>query len=669
MRDFKKHIELVLPTLLLFTIILVIPQLNNSNLMLPTQSGKAFGFLWGMLGYVVVVIFIATIDKEAHTIKITPIDLFLGAYCLMIGISYWLHPTDKLEMLSFGALILFYLSVRAIHKNYLRLLLLAVVISGTIQAIYGNLQLWGYYPSNHSIFRMTGSFFNPGPYAGYLCTILPIAVGLYFGRVKKVSIVKNIIDTIKIPNNKNISNSKVFNPSTLLNGIALISIISIALVLPASRSRATWLGAIVGCFYIFQTFKPFSNIQTFFQTSKPSNDVDSNLSYPSNSETIKRRSLKPFRHYKQALIIAGILISLVLLVGLYKFKQASADGRLLIWKVSTKMIKDKPIFGHGTDKFAADYMNYQAAYFKSDPNVPESMNADNVIYAYNEYIKLTVEHGLMGLLMVIGIILCFFFGKTESGHDKNPSLMVTRGGLLAILVFALFSYPSEILPIKMLFVLFAAVVAAHQQSLQLFQLPDKKTAFTSKAIGYTAPVLALLTIYPASKYLIQQYQTYKSWKDASDLYYVGAYPECLEDFELAYPQLKTNGQFLVQYGKALEMAEKYENSITIMNEAKKHLNNTILYTCLGNNYKALSKNTEAEQAYLQAWYMAPTKFFPLYLLAKLYDETGQQEKAVAMAKKVMVKEVKIESTAIKEIIEEMQQILTKHASLQISNKS
>ena len=260
MRDFEKHIELVLPTLLLFTIILVIPQLNNSNLMLPTQSGKAFGFLWGMLGYVVVVIFIATIDKKAHTIKITPIDLFLGAYCLMIGISYWLHPTDKLEMLSFGALILFYLSVRAIHKNYLRFLLLAVVISGTIQAIYGNLQLWGYYPSNHGLFKMTGSFFNPGPYAGYLCAILPIAVGLYFGRIKNVSVVEKVIDTIKIPNNKNISNSKVLNLSTLsniLNGIALISIISIALVLPASRSRAAWLGAIVGCFYIFQIFKPF----------------------------------------------------------------------------------------------------------------------------------------------------------------------------------------------------------------------------------------------------------------------------------------------------------------------------------------------------------------------------------------------------------------------------
>lgn len=57
--------------------------------------------------------------------------------------------------------------------------------------------------------------------------------------------------------------------------------------------------------------------------------------------------------------------------------------------------------------------------------------------------------------------------------------------------------------------------------------------------------------------------------------------------------------------------------------------------------------------------MAPARFYPLYLLAKLYDETGQIEKAVAMAK-----EVKIESTAIKEIQEEMRKIIEKQDNAQ-----
>ena len=73
----------------------------------------------------------------------------------------------------------------------------------------------------------------------------------------------------------------------------------------------------------------------------------------------------------------------------------------------------------------------------------------------------------------------------------------------------------------------------------------------------------------------------------------------------------------------------------------------------------MNKNTEAEQAYLQAFNMAPARFYPLYLLAKLYDETGQKEKAVEMATKVMEKEVKIESTAVKEVKEEMRKIIEK----------
>jgi hypothetical protein len=333
------------------------------------------------------------------------------------------------------------------------------------------------------------------------------------------------------------------------------------------------------------------------------------------------------------------------------------------------MIKDKPIFGHGAGKFAAGYMNYQAAYFKPNPDVPEAMQADNVTYSYNELLKLTVENGFVGLWLGLALVWSLFLGKSEkseegrrqklSSHFTNPILLAARGGLLSILVFALFSYPSDILPIKMLFVLFAAVAATHQSPIKLFQLHTPEATFVGRAVWYAALAIVLITVYPTGKYLTKQYQAYKTWKDASDVYNVGAYPECLEDFELAYPQLKYNGAFLVQYGKAFEMAEKHENSIALLNEAKTHLNNTVLYTCLGNNYKALGNTTQAEQAYLYAWNMAPARFYPLYLLAKLYDETGQKEKAVAMAKKVMEKEVKVESTAIEEIMEEMRKIIEK----------
>jgi len=725
MRKLLEHIYVLIPTLLLGGIILVIPQLDNRELMDPTQSGKAFGLLWAMLGYLVVILLFAALKHENLRIRVTIIDLLLAAYGLMTAFSYWRHPIDQLQMLSFGALVLFYLCVRAVNRRYLILLLVAVVISGTIQAIYGNLQLWGYYPSNHGIFRMTGSFFNPGPYAGYLAAIIPVSLGLYLLNIPirfpdqspfflklysyfnySKSFFEKILSKTHFfyNNSREKSRQEKQKSSSRLSGyftmksIFLISIICMCLVLPASRSRAAWLAAIAGSLFVFQTFK-HSNIQTFFKT---------------------------FKQFKRGLIATGILLFVLALVGIYKFKQDSADGRLLIWKVSTEMIKDKPIFGHGSGKFAANYMNYQAAYFKPNPDVPEAMQADNVTYAYNEFLKLAVEKGVIGLLIGLALVWCLFFGKiskkgrrqkfssqladsrnnildndytqplkeskdqneceilprsgsksplvpvpnsredlgvlSQENHlfNTNFILLAARGGLLSILIFSLFSYPSEILPIKMLFVLFVAIASSHLSTIKIFQLPTQKAAFVSKAVCYSSITIVLLIVYPSMKYLTKQYQAYKTWKDASDIYNVGAYPECLEDFEQAYPLLKTNGIFLVQYGKALEMAKKHDSSITILNEAKQYLNNTILYTCLGNNYKDLGKNIDAEQAYLQAWNIAPARFYPLYLLAKLYDETGQYEKGVEMANKVLGKEIKIESTAINEIQEEMRLIIKKN---------
>ena len=34
--------------------------------------------------------------------------------------------------------------------------------------LWGLLQVYGYEPSKHSLYALTGSFYNPGPYSGFL---------------------------------------------------------------------------------------------------------------------------------------------------------------------------------------------------------------------------------------------------------------------------------------------------------------------------------------------------------------------------------------------------------------------------------------------------------------------------------------------------------------------
>ena len=43
-----------------------------------------------------------------------------------------------------------------------------LILAGAIEAIWGLLQVYGYEPSNHSLYALTGSFYNPGPYSGFL---------------------------------------------------------------------------------------------------------------------------------------------------------------------------------------------------------------------------------------------------------------------------------------------------------------------------------------------------------------------------------------------------------------------------------------------------------------------------------------------------------------------
>ena len=40
-----------------------------------------------------------------------------------------------------------------------------VIATGGTQAVWGLLQIYGVYGSSHSLFRLAGSFYNPGPKA------------------------------------------------------------------------------------------------------------------------------------------------------------------------------------------------------------------------------------------------------------------------------------------------------------------------------------------------------------------------------------------------------------------------------------------------------------------------------------------------------------------------
>ena len=57
------------------------------------------------------------------------------------------------------------------------------------------------------------------------------------------------------------------------------------------------------------------------------------------------------------------------------------------------MIKDAPLTGFGKGGFAANYLYYQAEYMKSSASAEERKLAGDTHLAFNEPLRITVEHG------------------------------------------------------------------------------------------------------------------------------------------------------------------------------------------------------------------------------------------------------------------------------------
>jgi O-antigen polymerase len=615
------RIFLVLAVFLLF---LLLPQINRSEYVLSTITSKSIYFFYGC---VILLIFstVSFIQNPKMSFSVSKLDVFLFLLLLYITFNrYFIQPyfgfsIRYLEVLGLSFL---YIVLRSITIKNCIWLLLAVVISGIIQAVYGNLQLLGYYASNHSGFKMTGSFFNPGPYAGFLVSVWTVALGMY---LFKETIITSIQSQAK-------NKAAYFNEyiNYFFEYIPLFGIISIVVILPVLRSRASWIAAIVGSIVVLELrynciSNLFKKVNTIFQ--------------------------------KAVLFSLSIGIVSIGLFSIYHYKKGSTDGRAFIWKITTQMIADSPFFGLGFDRFTAQYMNYQADYFAIHGETQEALIADNTSYAFNEGLQFVAENGFLGLLFLMLAVLTLFTVKTNKEYEIVA--FIAKTGILTIGVFACFSYPMQILPIKLVLVLLIAILS-NVTTDDVFQF--KIVITQSRRLIYKTIIvlLASVGIQQTITYTQRLSQGFITWGNALRSHQYGDYRGAVRKFELVYPVFDKEGNFLVNYGKSLAMAGKYSKAIEVLEQAKRFLGNTVIDNTLGDSYKAIKEYDKAEEAYQQAINMTPAKFYGQYLLAKLYYESRQKEKAIVLAQKILNKKIKIPSTAIQELRLEMKKILIKN---------
>jgi len=338
-----------------------------------------------------------------------------------------------------------------------------------------------------------------------------------------------------------------------------------------------------------------------------------------------------------------LIISIVVVVGLYFVKKDSADGRVLIWRVSAEMVKDKPLLGYGAGGFTANYMNYQAKYFEAHPDSKYAMLADNVRRPFNEYVELLTNYGMTGLLALaaLGVFLWLSFCRIK---DKTIADFAALYTLVGIGVFAFFSYPLT----------YSFVIITGTMSVLMIL---SRAEYNIRPTPSVLKILLITIIMAVTAFIFRQMEIEKRWARVARQSLAGHTEEMLPEYDKLYKSLNRNDLFMYNYAAELNAAGYYDESLKKALECEHLLADFDLQMLIAENCTQLKRYQETEQSLILASQMCPAKFTPLYELAKLYEATGELAKAKSMAVKIIQKKAKIPSAYIEQMKEEMKELL------------
>jgi len=575
-------------------------------------TAKYFWF-YGALS-VTSIITLVVYGWRRNTVKLFSVDIALVSiigFVLVVNYFAFQHGAISTKWILLLQLLLLYICLRCIlqDKSLRFYVLLFFIFTGLIEAITGLRQLYGFIPSNHSLFLTTGTFFNSGPYSGYLSVIAPLSL---FYCIRD-SVVFNRKFAIR------------YLPFYLRFSISLLTFVAIVLVLPAGMSRAAWIAVTVGCgFVIAFRFLQQSTIKIYLS-----------------------------RHRKIVVVFVSIalLLASVSAMGIYRLKKDSADGRVLIWKTSLNVIAKHP-FGVGIGHFPNAFGQEQALYFAlGRASTQEELVAGNPEYAFNEYLQICIEFGVGA---AIGLFTCFIL-LIYTGI-KRKAVAVT-GGLLSLLVFASMSYPFNLLPFLVVLVLFMALILSEKEQPIDADRNTKGILLNWKIVLPVLSLSCVLVLFTSNK----QRPTYEAFKEWNDLKMfsdgsAGA-PSLNKDYERLYPYLSDQTQYLFEYAQNLSKCGEYKKSNKLLEQATRLSCDPMLYNIMGKNDQKLGNYVQAEQHFLMASHLVPNRVYPYFLLAKLYNEKNDRQQACRMANEVLTKQPKVQSTAIIEMRAEMRKLI------------
>lgn len=353
--------------------------------------------------------------------------------------------------------------------------------------------------------------------------------------------------------------------------------------------------------------------------------------------TLKKQ--KNQRYLKTNVILCCLLMCALFLGGFifYKMKAKSADGRILIWKITTCMIMDTPN-GYGYGMFERNYNLKQATYFQEGTrNEKEIMLADHVFVPYNDLLEQSVEGGLVGGLLYLSI----YFGMIWVAYRKKEieTLSFGSSALGMSMINYFYTYPVVWL---MLMCYFAKI------SVKVNNCNLQHNAATGRKNRFVIPVLVALISLALLVLDFRQINAQYHLKKYSDL--LSKHVAIDENAFLALGDGgSTSELYYTTFAKNYLLEARYVDAINCLEKAKLYTSDPMVYLTLATSYAKIGRNQAALENVRLARNIVPHHFLPELLLLRIYDHIGNRKEALQQAHLIMEKSIKVHSDNVQRI--------------------
>lgn len=531
----------------------------------------------------------------------SPTDLFLAALCAFYCISGSINGLEVSAVAlenAFWYAVLYFLAktvFMAGGKAASVAVFLAFCLWSVRESVLGLSQVFGHTPSGHAVFGMTGSFSNPGPYGGFIALTMSMAAGFLMRYRSVWHYTGQAVLYLRFPCDSSKTRCRKILRWILMRMfpacVAVISLVLGILVLPASMSRAGWLSFAVAAAVCL------------------------------GRETRVIQSL----WHRKGLAVSAAVAAVILCAGAFLMKKDSASGRIHIWNMEVRAIAASPWTGTGPGTSLGAYGKAQEEYFEKDR--PESVIkvAGCPEYAFNEYLKAGMEAGLPGMALCIAAVLS---ATVTLVGLRNPFAY----GLLAVAVFAFFSYPLSVMPLAV-----SATILLAAGSLKGKRWEKKGrgagvfTAVTAAAVAL-ALVCGSVSLWDSSQ---SRREATKIWEASRYWSGMELYDETVEALAPLYPLMRWNYRYLYDYGYALYKEGRYGESLAVLKVGASISSDPMFHNIMGRALQATGDIAGAEREYLTAHYMVPCRLYPLVLLMDMYIETGRVAEAEEIGRKIL----------------------------------